>query len=126
MRKNRSAARRLRTPVFLILIAALLMPQFLAGCRNPLAEAPTPSETAAPASVPTEPSQPTQPVAIETEPAVSTVPPDGSPDDVTVLGSYTVSDNEAIVAAHEIVASIGENQLTSADLQMFYWMAVNT
>lgn len=126
MRKNRSAARRLRTPVFLILIAALLMLQFLAGCRNPLAEVPTPSETAAPTSVPTEPSQPTQPVAIETEPAVSTVPPDGSPDDVTVLGSYTVSDNEAIVAAHGIVASIGENQLTNADLQIFYWMAVNT
>lgn len=96
-----------------------MMTQLLAGCQNPLSE----ESTAAPES--TAPTA-TQPPQIEPEITEPTVPAAGDPDDVTARGSYTVSDNEAIVAAHDSVALVGEEALSNADLQIYYWMAVNT
>lgn len=58
----------------------------------------------------------------ETVPA--TIPADGNPDDVTCKGSYTVTDDEIIAAAEDVVATMGDKVLTNADLQVYYWMEV--
>ncbi|MBQ7801494.1 MAG: peptidylprolyl isomerase [Oscillospiraceae bacterium] len=61
-------------------------------------------------------------LAEETVPA--TIPADGNPDDVTCKGSYTVTDEEVAAAADTVVATMGDKQLTNAQLQVFYWMEV--
>lgn len=60
----------------------------------------------------------------ETVPA--TVPADGNPEDVTCKGTYTVSDEEVLSNRAEIVASIGDSQLTNGQLQVYYWSIVNS
>lgn len=59
----------------------------------------------------------------DTTPA--TIPADGDPDDITCKGSYTVSDEQIVAAADQVVATMGEKTLTVADLQVFYWMEVS-
>lgn len=54
----------------------------------------------------------------------ATVPADGTPDDVTCKGSYTVSDEEVIAAMDTVVATAGDGQLTNGQLQIYYWMQV--
>lgn len=56
--------------------------------------------------------------------APATVPADGNPDDVTCKGTYTVTDEEAIAQRDVVVATIGEHELTNADLQIYYWLQV--
>ena len=51
------------------------------------------------------PTSPTETVPLVTEPPATT-PADGNPDDVTCLGTYTVSDADAKAAADKVVASI--------------------
>lgn len=51
-----------------------------------------------------------------------TVPADGNPDDVTCKGTYTVSDEDLAAAADKVVSTVGEQELTNADLQVYYWM----
>ena len=58
------------------------------------------------------------------ETVAGTIPSDGNPGDVTCKGSYTVSDEEAIAQASKVVATMGDQQLTNADLQIYYWMQV--
>lgn len=58
----------------------------------------------------------------ETVPA--TIPADGNPDDATCKGSYTVTDQEAVAAMDTVVATVGGNQLTNAQLQVGYWSTV--
>ena len=58
------------------------------------------------------------------ESVVATVPADGNPDDVTCKGTYTVSDEVAIAKADKVVAKLGDQELTNADLQIYYWMQV--
>ncbi|MBQ8238860.1 MAG: peptidylprolyl isomerase [Oscillospiraceae bacterium] len=53
-----------------------------------------------------------------------TVPPDGNHDDVTCKGTYTVSDEQAAADAAKVVATMGDQALTNADLQIYYWMQV--
>ena len=65
---------------------------------------------------------PTETVQEETTPP--TIPADGNPDDVTCKGSYTVSDEEVIAAAGDVVATMGDKVLTNGELQVFYWMEV--
>ena len=55
---------------------------------------------------------------------VATHPADGNPDDATCKGTYTVADNVVKAAADEVVAKMGDAELTSADLQIYYWMQV--
>ena len=63
--------------------------------------------------------------AVETVPA-GTVPADGNPDDVTCKGTYTASDEEVIAAADTVVATAGEFQLTNSELQIYYWLEVQS
>ena len=65
----------------------------------------------------------------ETEPAtepevVATVPTDGNPDDVTCKGTYTASDDVVAAAKDTVVATVGDKELTSGQLQVYYWMKV--
>ena len=74
-------------------------------------------------STPAETTAPTVPAA--TNPAVEmTVPADGNPDDVTCKGSYAVSDEEIAKLGKEVVATMGDAELTNTELQIYYWMSV--
>lgn len=53
-----------------------------------------------------------------------TVPADGNPDDVTCKGSYTVSDEQITGDRANVVATVGNRQLTNAELQIYYWLEV--
>lgn len=80
----------------------------------------------------TEPSgsmAPSQPSGDVTDPSAEvTVPPttpaDTGLNDPTCKGSYTVSDEEAIAAADTVVATLGDKELTKAQLQICYWLQV--
>ena len=62
-------------------------------------------------------------VPVVTMPA-PTIPADGNPDDATCKGSYTVTDEEVIANTATVVATVGSQQLTNAELQIYYWLEV--
>lgn len=62
--------------------------------------------------------------ADETVAVEATLPVGTGENDITCKGSYTVTDEEMIAAADTVVATMGDAQLTNADLQVFYWMQV--
>ena len=104
------------------LCAALL----LTGCQLPFPGATAPSTEAPTVATETaEVPETTETVPVETEPEATTLP-DGNPEDVTCKGTYSASDVEALSNAHNVVATVGDAQLTNAQLQIYYWMAVNT
>ena len=101
---------------------------FLTGCQLQLPIPAALVPTAAPTTIATETTEvpeTTETVPVETEPVPTTLP-DGNPGDVTCKGSYSTSNVEALSNAHNVVATIGDAQLTNAQLQIYYWMAVNT
>ena len=53
-----------------------------------------------------------------------TIPADGNPDDATCKGSYTDSDENVIANGATVVATAGSQQLTNAQLQIYYWLEV--
>lgn len=54
-----------------------------------------------------------------------TVPEDGNEDDVTCLGSYTVSDWKAKSKADKVIATAADGtELTNGELQSLYWLQV--
>ena len=53
-----------------------------------------------------------------------TTPADTLADDVTYLGTYTVSDEDVLAAADTVVATMGDAELTLAELQVYYWTEV--
>ena len=62
---------------------------------------------------------------IITEPEVEyTTPADTLADDVTCLGTYTVSDYDVLAAANTVIATLGDAELTVAELQIYYWTEV--
>ena len=67
----------------------------------------------------------TVPVTVtpETLPA-PTIPADGNPDDVTCKGSYTVSDADVAANGPTVVATVASQELTNAQLQIYYWLEV--
>lgn len=56
----------------------------------------------------------------------ATVPADGNPDDETCKGTYTVSDEEVAAARETVVAHAGEYPLTNGQLQVYYWIEVQS
>jgi len=73
--------------------------------------------------------------AAETEPALeateaaevpATIPADGNPNDQTCKGTYTVTDEEVLANRDTVVATIGDHTLTNGQLQVFYWMQVQS
>ena len=60
-----------------------------------------------------------------TQPVVeATVPADGNPEDVTCKGSYTVSDEAVVGNMSTVVATVGSQELTNGQLQIYYWLEV--
>lgn len=57
-----------------------------------------------------------------TEATEGTIPPDGNPDDVTCKGTYTATDDQAVAEMDTVVATLGDDQLTNAQLNVYYWM----
>ena len=53
-----------------------------------------------------------------------TVPPDGDPENETCKGSYTAGEADLLAAADTVVATMGEYELTNAQLQIYYWMPI--
>lgn len=51
-----------------------------------------------------------------------TIPADGNPDDVTCKGSYTVSDEELLANASNVVAKMDGVEMNNEDIQIYYWM----
>lgn len=96
----------------------------LSGCQMPAVETTVPTTEAA--IVETETTQPTETTPPETEPEPTNILPDGNPEDVTCKGTYSASNLDVLSNAHNVVATIGETQLTNVQLQIYYWMAVNT
>lgn len=75
-------------------------------------------------TVPVESTDPSvDPTVTETVPP-ATIPADGNSDDVTCKGSYTVSDEDVIANSAAVVATAGSQQLTNAELQIYYWLEV--
>ena len=71
----------------------------------------------------------------ETEPVASveatqapvveaTVPADGNPDDVTCKGTYTDTDENVVNNMSTVVATVGTQELTNGELQLYYWLEV--
>lgn len=83
--------------ILILLLAACLLIA-LGGCRK------EPEETV--------------PTTVATEPQPTT-PPDGNPEDVTCLGTYSRGFDEAAV-----VAKVGDKTLTNGQLNAYYWAAV--
>ena len=115
------------TPVLAVLAGlSLCTALLLAGCQLSQQGVLTPAtEAASEATEATDVTETTETVPVETEPEPTTLP-DGNPDDVTCKGTYSATNVEALSNAHNVVATIGEAQLTNAQLQIYYWMAVNT
>lgn len=76
-------------------------------------DVPTGSAEGSPAPEATEPVETTEP----------TIPADGNPDDVTCKGTYYVDDDQLAASLDTVVATIGDQQLTNRDLQVYYWMS---
>jgi len=62
--------------------------------------------------------------AVSESVAPATIPADGNPDDATCKGSYTVSDEEVVANRATVVATVGSQELTNGQLQVFYWLEV--
>ena len=54
----------------------------------------------------------------------ATSPADGNPDDATCKGSYTVSAEQIADHMDVVVATAGSQELTNAQLQIYYWLEV--
>lgn len=65
---------------------------------------------------------PTAGVVEETVPV--TIPSDGDPTSPLCKASYTVSDEEAAKTADVVVATMGDRELTNAELQAYYWQEI--
>ena len=91
---------RKRCLCLLLAVSLLLGTMYGCGSKPPVPETETTAST-------------TQPVQREPE---GTIPPDGSPEDVTCKGSYTSEEN-----GDAVVASVGAHTLTNRQLWAWYW-----
>ena len=118
MRNNRSLAAWIFRSVLPVMVVGLFL-LMLAGCQSPVLN---------PAG--TEPSEQTQPATLppETEPTEPppTAPADGNPDDATCKGSYSVSNKEFLKNNKKVVATMDDDVLTNAQLQIYYRTAINS
>lgn len=101
-----------------ICAVVLLVALLAAALFGSMAKTPDATEPSATNSV----SEDTQPTTEETAPA--TIPADTGLNDPTCKGSYTVSDEEVAAAMDTVVATLGDKELTSAQLQICYWLQV--
>nr|MBQ8244853.1 peptidylprolyl isomerase [Oscillospiraceae bacterium] len=96
-----------------VVLAAILIALITAGTKDNKAQ----NSAAA--------TEPAATVAAE-ETIPATVPADGNPEDITCKGTYTVTDAEAEATKDTVVATIGEHQLTNAQLRIYYRSAMSS
>ena len=96
----------------------------LSGCQMPAVQTLAPTTEAVVAE--TEVTEAIETAPTETEPEVTNILPDGNPDDVTCKGTYSATNLDVLSNAHNVVATVGDAELTNVQLQIYYWMAVNT
>ena len=65
-------------------------------------------------------------VSVEEVGTAPTVPADGNPGDETAKGTYTAADEAVIAVADTVVARMGDYTLTNGQLQVYYWMEVQS
>ena len=126
MTRDLFSYRALRRAGSLMTAAATVLCLF-SGCQTvpeDTPDFPEATQEAAVSPAPTEVTEPapTEPAPTEPEP---TAPPDGNPDDVTCQGSYTGTVAETAANKNTVVATIGDAELTNAQLQIYYRMAVS-
>lgn len=61
---------------------------------------------------------------IQATTAPATTPADTGMDNVTCKGSYAATEEDLANSMDTVVATIGDKQLTNAELQVYYWMLV--
>lgn len=96
-----------------VLVLALLVSMVVGGLFKNPEEEPTLN---APTELATE--------EVTTPATEGTIPPDGNPEDVTCKGSYTVTEEELNAAADTVVAVVGDAELTTSMLQVYYWESI--
>ncbi len=102
--------------VAVVVLAAVLVALLFGGMNKP---ADTAGETV--------PVETTEAVSEETVTVTeATVPADGNPDDVTCKGTYTAADEDVMANADTVVATAGDFQLTNSQLQIYYWLEVQS
>lgn len=97
----------------LVALLMLLVVLVLGGSSNEEQEDPT---TDSSQDATTEPEETTE----------ATVPADTGLNDSTCKGSYTVGDEEILSHLDTVVATLGDEKMTVADLQIYYWMQVRS
>jgi len=100
--------------VLAALLVAVIVSGIQSGKQNAASSEPTVDPNASATMAPSEPVETTE----------ATIPADGDPGDVTCKGSYSVSDEEAESTGDTVVATMGDKQLTNAQLRVYYWMEV--
>ncbi|MBR3950245.1 MAG: peptidylprolyl isomerase [Oscillospiraceae bacterium] len=100
---NMTPGKRIRRSAALVLLAAFLLGSGMA----PAARA---AEETAPAE----------------ETVAYTVPADGNPEDETAKGTYTADDAAVLAVSDTVVATCGDAVLTNGQLQVYYWMEVQS
>ena len=96
-----------------VVLAAVLIALVTSGAKS------------VPAGEGTASADPTGTMAVE-ETLPATVPTDGNPDDITCKGTYTVSEEDAVATKDTVVATIGGQQLTNAQLRIYYRSAMSS
>lgn len=100
-----------------VILVAALIALIVAGTQSAAPEQTLPSDGAALESGETAETE-------ETEPP--TIPEDGNPDDATCKGTYTAEDDAVKAAKDTVVATVGDKEITNADLQVYYWTEVQS
>lgn len=102
--------------VLLAALIALIMAGLNSGEKETEGSQPDPQEIASATITPTGAAETTE----------ATIPQDGNPDDETCKGTYTASDAQVAAAADTVVAKMGDYELTNSQLQVYYWMEVQS
>ncbi len=118
MKNYRSLAAWIRRWVMPVILAGLFL-MMLAGCQTPAVD-PVGTDSA------TQPSSVTLPPETEPTEPPPTAPADGNPDDATCKGSYSLTNKEFLQVNKNVIATMGEDELTNAQLQIYYRMAINS
>ena len=115
VQKGKATPGKIAAAVVAVILLAALLIGLLAGGMGTVVDV---EETVEASSETVETTQETEPPA--------THPADGNPDDATCKGTYTASDEEVIANADTVVATMGDYQLTNGELQVYYWLEVQS
>ena len=126
--KKKSTPGQMALGIAAIVVLAAVLAALILAAMGGKDQAEVPAETAAvteateAAAASTETAAPAETAATE----APTIPADGDPHNETAKGTYTGTDEEVKAAADTVVASMADYQLTNAQLQVYYWMGIQS